>query len=579
MMFPKTSFRGAALCAAVFLLSSLGAYAQVAATAKAHAAVERPNFNRPQTYDVQHYVIRASFDRAARKVRGDTTVILKPLKAGFVTAELDAADMVFSSVTLQDSGKKLRYRTTPGKVIVTLDKPYSPADAIAIRFTYTATPKKGVYFVDERKENGQIVNPAQVWSQGEADEAHHWFPCFDFPSDKATTEQYLTVKKGETVVANGELIDRKANADGTETVHYKMPVPHSIYLLSFVVGTYAKVEDTYNGIPLGYYVYPGKEDVARAAFGKTPEMMKVFEEVTGVKFPYNKYDQTIVAAFQFGGMENITATTMSDVEIFAATQPDALSDVEDLVSHELAHSWFGDLVTCKNWAELWLNEGFATFMEAVYREKAHGRDNYLNKVRNDAELYMIGDTINPNRNGLYNLNAGNVAALFDRPETTYNKGGAVLHTLREEIGDEAFWKAVNTYLNRHKLDSVESTDLRAAMEEASGKKLDWFFDQWVYHGGFPKLTVAPIFNPNTNTLDVSVTQTQKADKLTPEVFRLPMSISVETEAGTKSYPLNVTKRIDHFVIKLEAKPTKLIVDREMKIPVKLVKMMPIGTIN
>lgn len=572
MTFPKFFTRGAALCAAVFIFVSVS-FAQIAAPAS------RPNFNRPRTYDVQHYVIRASFDRVARKVKGDTTVILKPLKAGFSTVELDAADMVFGSVKLEDSGKRLRYRTAPGKIIVMLDKAYSPADTIAIRFGYIAAPKKGVYFVDERREDGQLINPAQVWSQGEADEAHHWFPCFDFPSDKATTEQYLTVKKGETVVANGELVDRKDNGDGTETVHYKMPLPYSIYLLSFVIGNYAKVNDAYGDTPLGFYVYHGREEVAPQAFGKTKDMMRVFEDVTGVKFPYNKYDQTVVAAFQFGGMENITATTMSDNEIYAALQPGAKEEVEDLVSHELAHSWFGDLVTCRNWAELWLNEGFATFMEAVYREKAHGRDNYLNKVRNDAELYMIAETINPNRNALFNLNAGNVNALFDRPETIYNKGGAVLHTLREEIGDEAFWKAVNIYLNRHKLGSVESSDLEAAMEEASGRKLDWFFDQWVYHGGYPRLTIAPIYDAKAGTLSFTVSQIQKADKLTPAVFRLPMSISVDTEAGQTTLPIDVKKRTEVFTLKLDAKPTGIVVDRDMKIPVKLVKLLPTGTIG
>lgn len=567
----KLSFRGALLSIAAAIFFTCTAWAQPAA---------RPNFNRPQTYDVQHYVIRASFDRGARKVKGDTTVVLKPLKAGFTTAELDAADMIFNSVKLEESGKKLRFRVVPGKIVVTLDKPYKPDDTLSLRFLYTATPKKGVYFVDEQKDGARVINPAQIWSQGEADEAHHWFPCFDFPSDKATTEQFLTVKKGETVVANGELVDRKENTDGTETVHYRMPVPHSIYLLSFVIGDYVKVDDSYGTVPLGFYVYRGREDIARQAFGKTKDMMRVFEEVTGVKFPYNKYDQTIVAAFQFGGMENITATTMSDVEIFSALAPMSISDVQDLVSHELSHSWFGDLVTCKNWAELWLNEGFATYMEAVYREKTQGHDNYIAKVRNDAETFIIDEAINPNRNALYNLNAGNVAALFDRPATIYNKGGAVLHTLRVEIGDEAFWKAINTYLNKHKFDSVESTDLQHEMEDASGRKLDWFFDQWVYHGGLPRLTMAPIYEPKTNTLSLTVTQIQKADKLTPAVFRIPMEITVETEAGTKNLPLNITKRSEVFTYKLDSKPTKqLLIDRDMRIPIKLVKLMPLGTMG
>src|SRR4029079_11279931 len=179
-------------------------------------------------------------------------------------------------------------------------------------------------------------------------------------------------------------LGKTENADGTETWHYKMPVPHSTYLISFVIGNYLKVEDRYKDIPLSFYVYPEMEAPARHAFGDTKRMIGVYEELTGVPFPYNKYDQTIVAEFQFGGMENITATTMADTEIFLA-DVDLFREgiVVDLVSHELAHSWFGDLVTCRNWAELWLNEGFATYMEAAYREKVNGRDDYIKAIRSD----------------------------------------------------------------------------------------------------------------------------------------------------------------------------------------------------
>jgi aminopeptidase N len=484
--------------------------------------------------------------------------------------------MQFSSVTLDPGGTALKYKTGGEKIVITLDRAYGPDETIALRFKYTARPKKGVYFVDERVENGKVVNPAQIWTQGEADEAHHWIPSFDFPSDKATTEQYITVANGETVIANGELIDVKDNGDGTSTFHYSMPVPHSIYLLSFVIGKYSKVEDKYNEIPLGYYVYPGTENIVPVAFGKTKDMIRVFEELTGVKYPYNKYDQTIVAGFTFGGMENITATTMADTEIFLANLAIARSGVEDLVSHELSHSWFGDLVTCKNWAELWLNEGFATFMEAAYREKTYGRANYMLKVRSDADTFLADDAVNPNRNALFNQNAGNVAALFDRPATIYNKGGAVLHTLREEVGDAAFWKAVNIYLTRNKVANVESTDLKGAMEEASGRDLDWFFAQWVYHGGHPKLEVNQVYDPRAKTLRLTVTQVQKPDKITPAVFRLPMTVDVRTANGPASQKIDLAKRSETIAIKVDGRPLSVKLDPEDKIPLKTVKIHPLG---
>ncbi len=539
------------------------------------AQTARPEFNRAQTYDVQHYTIRVSFDRAAKKVTGDTTVQVKPLKGGFTQLELDAAGLIFESVKLDPAGIDLQHKTAGEKVIVTLDKAYSPDEAISVRFKYIATPKKGIYFVDEQTENGQQVHSAQIWTQGEAEEAHHWFPSFDFPSDKATTEQFITAQKGETVIGNGELVAQTENPDGSVTFHYKMPVPHSTYLVSFVIGKYTTVSEQYRQIPIRFFVYPGKESIVPQAYGRTRDMMRAFEEVTGVDYPFNKYDQTMVSSFQFGGMENITATTMADSEIFFANFEFGKSAVEDLVSHELAHSWFGNLVTCKNWAELWLNEGFATFMEAVSREKLHGRDVYMRKVRFDAEQVIIDDAANRGKFGLFNQTASNVEGLFLRPAITYSKGGAVIHTLRETVGDEAFWKAINIYLNRHKFASVETSDLQKAMEEASGKKLDWFFDQWVYGVGIPKLDVKQTYNPRTKMLRLTVTQTQPVAKDSTPAYRLPMNVEIKSASGVKSEKIEVTKRSQLFSFKTASKPIGLEFDKEDKIPLKTVKIHPL----
>ncbi len=534
------------------------------------------DFNRKQTYDVQHYTIRSSFDRGKKEVYGDTTVTLKPLAAGFSNVEFDAVDLRFKTVVLETSNAPLKHTVAAGKIVIALDKSYGPADTIAVRMTYTTIrPKKGVYFVEPLIEAGREVRSAQIWTQGEPDEHRHWFPSFDFPSDKATTEQIITAEKDFTVIANGELINKTDNANGTVTWHYKMPVPHSTYLVSFAMGKYAKVEGKYKEIPLGYYIYPGREEIVPKAYGNTPEMMRIFEEITGVAFPYNKYDQTTVAAFNFGGMENITATTMADTEIFAAAFPFMQGPIEDLVSHELGHSWFGDLVTCKNWAELWLNEGFATYMEAAYREKKYDRKDYMRKVVEDANEFMLEDAVVPNNHALYNQNANNVSALFDRSGVTYSKGGAVIHTLREQVGDEAFWKAINTYLNRHKFANVESTDLRKAMEESSSQDLGWFFDQWVYGTGHPKLSVAQAWNAAKKTLTLTVNQTQKIGGSNTAAYKLPMEVEIKTRGESQFKPMDVNKRVQVFTFKLAAKPTSAIVDPHMKIPIKSVKMLPL----
>ncbi len=524
------------------------------------------NFNRARTFDVRHYTIRVSFDRTSKIVFGDTTIQLKPLSNNFSRIELDAANIKFDSVKLESNNKDIAFKTADDKIYLTLDKSYPANETIAVRFKYSAKPRKGVYFVEAQVEDGRVIRPAQIWTQGEPEEARHWFPSYDFPDDKATSEQYITAPKGEIAIGNGEPLETIENADGTKTFHYKMAVPHSTYLTSFVVGNYVKVSDSYKNTPLAFYMYPGSEAVARSAYGKTKEMMRVFEELTQINFPYNKYDQTIVANFTFGGMENITATTMADTEILL----NAPNDVEDLVSHELAHSWFGNLVTCRNWAELWLNEGFATYMEAAFREKMYGREDYLRKIREDARQFIVDDAVNKNRHGLFNQLARPDDSLFD--VTTYQKGGAVIHTLRETVGTENFWKAVNIYLSRHKFQNVETPDLQQAMEDASKMDLDWFFKQWIYGGGYPKLLVEKKYNPQTKRLELVVKQTQEASKLTTEAFVLPIEVEITTASGVKIEKLNIKKREENFSIKLDGEPTKIVFDRHEKIPLKLIKI-------
>jgi len=559
--------RIAPILAVIFTALSLFVLQPVGQTA-------RPDFNRASDYDVQHYVIRVSFDQAKKQVFGDTTVSLKPLKNGFKQVVLDSVAISYSSVVLDPGGTPLNFKTQGRSVVVDLGREYAAGENVSIRFKYTATPKKGIYFVSERKgTEGFPGHSAQIWTQGEPEEARYWFPSFDFPSDKATAEQFITAKAGESVIGNGALVGKAENPDGTSTHHFRMDVPFPTYLVSFVVGEYVRVADKYRDVPVGYYVYPGTESIVPKAYGKTKDMFRVFEEITKVDYPFVKYDQTIVASFSFGGMENITATTMADSEIFLAGNPLFGGAVEDLVSHELAHSWFGNLVTCKNWAELWLNEGFATFLEAVSREKLYGREAYIYKVMNDAERFLAEDAVNTKRHGLFNRNAGDVLSLFDRAGTTYNKGGAVLHTLREQVGEDAFWKGVNIYLNRHKYGSVETTDLKKAMEESSGQDLGWFFDQWVYGLGAPKLTVRHTYSAASRTVTVTITQTQRQERFTPPAFKLPLDIEIQTPRGNVTEKAEVNARVAKFRYKVPARPSKIVVDKNEKIPVKTVRIV------
>lgn len=544
-------------------------------------AGENKSFNRERSFDVQHYTIRLNFDRVKKVVNNDSTIELKPLSGDFKTVELDTDNFNIESIKLESSGKFLTFNQSKGKLLVNLDRSYDIDDIIELRIKYSVkNPKKGIYFVNAIKKRGKIIRHEQIWTQGEAEETHFWLPSFDSPNDKATTEQFITVNKGETVISNGELIEQTENPNGTTTFHYKMSIPHSLYLTSFVVGTYEKITEQYKNIPLSYYVYPGQKSLVPKAFGKTKDMLRIFEELTGMDYPYNKYDQTIVANFQFGGMENITATTMADSEIMLARYSFAQGLVEDLVSHELAHSWFGNLVTCRNWSELWLNESFATFMEAAYREKMYGRLDYLNKIESDVNEYMVYASLNENKqSGLFNANANPKFDDLLFTPIVYQKGGAVLHTLREEIGNDVFWKAINTYLNRHKFDNVETPDLKKVFEEASGKDLDIFFNQWVYGNKYPVLKVTQAYRQVSKELILTVSQTQTGNELTPAVFQIPLDVEISMNKSKKSEKLLIKDREQVFKIPVESKPFKVEFDKDYKIPLKDISLSKMSLID
>jgi len=505
-------------------------------------------------------------------VFGDSTVELTPLGGALKKVSLDADGLQYKFVGFEGKDEALPFESDGHVLTIDLGRSFDPGEKIAIRIKYSAKPTKGVYFVDELREKGKTVRSSQIWTQGESEETHHWLPSFDFPDDRATTEQILTVDKGETAIANGKLVSRTEMEDGSTVFHWKMDTPHSLYLTSFVIGKYTKVSETYRDVPLGYYVYPGQESIVPLAYGKTKKMFAAFEKVTGVDYPFDKYDQTIVGEFQFGGMENITSTTMADSEIMLARFPPGRSIVEDLVSHELAHSWFGNLVTCRNWAELWLNEGFATFMEAVFREHEYGRANYDSKIKRDAAEYMAYESLpGVNKHGLFNTmaDAENDDSMFDT--ITYQKGGSVVHTLREELGDEKFWKGVNLYLTRSRLKNVETEDLKAAMEEVSGRDLKWFFEQWVYAQGFPKLTVIHSFDPKSKELTLKVSQTQKPVNGVPQAFRLPLEVKYRSVKGLVTEKILVEKREQTFTLPAQSS-TGLQIDPSNKIPLKMVSI-------
>ncbi|NIT57927.1 MAG: aminopeptidase, partial [Aliifodinibius sp.] len=324
------------------------------------------------------------------------------------------------------------------------DRAYLEEETIIVAIEYEAQPRAGLYFV--HPEIGYPDKPWQIWSQGEMEFNSHWFPCYDFPNDRMTSEMIVTVPKWQMAISNGELLAVTENdASNTITYHWKESVPHVTYLLSLVVGEFLEARDEWtggsprrNGVPVTYYVEPQDSHKVARSFHKTVEMMDFFSHKTGIDYPYEKYAQTTIRDFMWGGMENISATTLTRNTLHdQRAHLDYTSD--GLVAHELAHQWWGDLLTCNNWNHIWLNESFATYFDALYVDHDMGNDEFIMEMQQNRNRYLKEDSTKYRRPIVYNLYE-DASQMFDRH--TYQKGSWVLHMIRYILGDELWWKAI-----------------------------------------------------------------------------------------------------------------------------------------
>jgi aminopeptidase N len=490
-------------------------------------------------YDLRHVALDLKFDWTAEVALGTATLTFAPLLANTRQATFNAALSAVNSVKLAD-GKALQYKFDQSKEILTveLDRAYQPAQLVTITIDYRSgkaggdspVGRAGLQFIKPNERDA--ARPRQIWSQGQPENNRYWFPSFDHPSDFRTSELRATVEKPFTVISNGKLVSTKDNKDNTRTFHWKMDVPYTNYLTSIIVGEYAAVEGKYENVPVVSYVYPNEVAEGRASTGRLPEMVAHFSNVTGLKYPYNKYVQTMVRDFG-GAMENITATTMTDT-IIQDERALLTGDTEDIQAHELAHQWFGDYVTCRDWSDIWLNESFATFMEVVWEEKSDGRDEALLQNKEHQDGYF-NTWRQGTRRPVVTKNYANPDAVFDT--YAYPRGGATLFMLRAQLGEDNFWRAVNYYLRKHANQPVTTDDFRAAIEESTGQSMDVFFDQWVYKMGHPIFEITKSYDAASKTLKLNVKQTQKRDETSDypqvELFQTPVDVEIGTAAGTK----------------------------------------------
>ena len=498
------------------------------------------NWIRSRAIDVKHVAIDLRFDWEKESAYGTTTITIAPFK-DTDRFFLDAASMTINSVKLAN-GTTLKFNYDGKKdgdnLEIMVGRTLKAGEDITVKVDYrtnyvntadadTAIGSfgRGLRFIKPTEDEPN--KPMQIWSQGETEFNRYWFPSYDSPNDFRTSELRATVEKKYTVISNGKLVSVTPNADGTRTFYWKMDTPYSNYLTSIVVGEFSEVKGQYAGIPVINYGYPSEVKEVAATTKNLPDMVRFFSEKTGVKYPYPKYSQTMVEDFG-GGMENISATTQIE-EMIHDDREMLDNDSDSLQAHELAHQWFGDYVTTREWGQIWLNESFATYFDALYNENKRGHDDFLyNNVRSNQQQTL--NTWNDgNRRPIVTKFYANKDAMFDN--YAYPGGASVLHMLRKHLGEENWWKAINHYLTSNANQPVSTEDLRIAIEETTGESMDWFFDQWIYRMGHPIFEVTQNYDNASKKLTLNVKQTQKVDLMNeyPQVRFFQSYVDIEID--------------------------------------------------
>ncbi|MEM3159185.1 MAG: M1 family aminopeptidase [Nitrososphaera sp.] len=458
--------------------------------------------------------------------------------------ELDAAELDVKSVTL--SNKKLPFRAVGDRLSIKLGKSLEEGARAKIAIAYTARPRKGLYFVAPDKHYPD--KRLEAWTQGETTEAKYWFPCIDHPQVKFSSEITVVAPAGYTAISNGRLVKVEKGKKWKYSWHEDNP--HPSYLASVVVGKYVEINEG----NLYHYVPAEQAHDAKRTFDRTSEMVEFFEDYLGTKYPFAKYSQVCVQDFVYGGMENSSCTTLTQDTLHdKKAHADFSSDY--LVSHELAHQWFGDLVTCRDWQHVWLNEGFATYCEALYWEKSRGTDEFLYYVMQTADDYFE-EAANRYMRPIVTKVYKHPDELFDRH--TYEKAGCVLHMLRHAVGDGYFRRALKTYLQRFANGNAETEDLRRVFELETGKSLQEFFDQWLYRAGHPDLKVE--FSLEGKVARIKVEQAQEG-----EPFSFPLEVRLVFSKGEKVMTFDVSEKESVFQVPVDREIEWFSIDPDFKV--------------
>lgn len=521
---------------------------------------------KERKWDLLHTVLDLSFDWTTETVMGIATLTLSPVFFDQTSLHLDAIDFDVHHIEI-DSKEISTFQNTGEEIIIPLTGAFKKGQQLKVTINYSAHPSaknekpgaaitsdKGLFFIDPRDTiPGQ---PRQIWSQGETTNNSRWFPTLDQPNERGTQEIILNVADTMMTLSNGLLTSSTPLAGGMRRDVWKLDLPIAPYLTMVAVGQWDKVTDYWRGRPVEYYVDLGYGPSAKAIFANTPEMIEFFSTKLGYEFVWPKYSQVIVKDFVSGAMENATAVVFGDFVQFY--KDDIIEDGANdyIVAHELFHHWFGDLVTCESWANLTLNEGFANYAEYLWQEYKYDRERADISRMNELSGYF--DQAAYDAHPLIHYHYGSEDDMFDAH--SYNKGGLVLHMLRDVVGDDAFFASLQYYLKQNAFKSAEVDDLRQAFEEVTGLDLHWFFDQWYFDKGHPVLDVKNNYDAATRKLTLEFNQTQ-SDLGFREMFILPIDIAViHQDSSIEIRRILLDQKTQSFTFDEPSAPLTVVVD-------------------
>jgi len=533
----------------VALLCLLGLWAPVLMAQPAIESKSEYRATPEKINNLVHTKLDARFDFSKSYLNGKAWLTLQPHFYPTDSLLLDAKGMDIKAVAVVKGGKNvpLKYTYNGLELNIDLDKTYKRTEQYTVYIEYVAKPDefdakgsaaindaKGLYFINPRGE--EAGKPTQIWTQGETEATSVYVPTIDKPNQKTTQEFILTVPAKYVTLSNGKLASQKTNTDGTRTDHWKMEQPHAPYLFFIGVGEYSVIKDSYKGKEVSYYVEKEWAPVARRIFGNTPEMIKYFGAITGIEYPWVKYAQIVGRDYVSGAMENTTATLHQESVYQDARELTDGNHWENTIAHELFHHWFGDYVTTESWSNLTLNESFANYSEYLWQEYKFGKDAADAHHYDDMQGYIMSGSAGKD---LVRFHYGDKEDMFDA--VSYNKGGRILHMLRNFIGDSAFYKGMNLFLSQNKYKAAEAHQLRLAFEEVTGKDLNWFFNQWYFGAGHPKFDITYNYNDAQKRTEVIVKQTQEG-----QTFRIPVAIDVYNGINKKRHNVWLTGKVDTF---------------------------------